>query len=70
MIAPTTAGEDPPSGGAGLVPQAATDAQLLALWLFGRSPHTQRAYRREATRFLGHPALAGKPLRQVTLGDV
>jgi integrase/recombinase XerD len=49
------------------VPQARTDAQLLALWLFGRSPHTQRAYRREAARFLAH---AGKPLREVALGDV
>jgi integrase/recombinase XerD len=68
--APTAAGEGRPPGEAGLVPQAASDAQLLALWLFGRSPHTQRAYRREATRFLAHPALAGKPLRQVTLGDV
>jgi integrase/recombinase XerD len=69
-IAPATADESPPSGGPGLVPQAASDAQLLELWLFGRSPHTQRAYRRVATRFLGHPALAAKPLRQVTLGDV
>jgi Phage integrase family len=69
-IEPATAGEGLPAGGAGLVPQAASDAQLLALWLFGRSPHTQRAYRREATRFLAHPTLAGKPLRQVTLGDV
>jgi integrase/recombinase XerD len=51
----------------GLVPQAQTDAQLLALWLFGRSPHTQRADRREAARFLTH---AGRPLREVTLGDV
>jgi site-specific recombinase XerD len=53
--------------GGGLVPQARPDAQLLALWLFGRSPHTQRAYRREAARFLAH---AGRPLREVTLGDV
>jgi hypothetical protein len=50
-----------------VVPQAHTDAQLLELWLFGRSPHTRRAYRREAARFLAH---AGKPLRGVTLGDV
>jgi integrase/recombinase XerD len=69
-IAPVTAGDGPALGSAGLVPQAASDAQLLALWLFGRSPHTQRAYRREATRFLAHPTLAGKPLGQVTLGDV
>jgi integrase/recombinase XerD len=50
-----------------LVPQAQTDAQLLELWLFGRSPHTRRAYRREAARFRAH---AGKPLPRVTLGDV
>ncbi len=70
IVAPATAGDGLPPSSAGLVPQAATDAQLLALWLFGRSPHTQRAYRREATRFLAHGTLAGKPLRQVTLGDV
>jgi len=65
--APTGPGGDGPPGGPGLVPQAQTDAQLLALWLFGRSPHTQRASRREAARFL---ALAGRPLRAVTPGDV
>jgi integrase/recombinase XerD len=47
--------------------QAASDAQLLELWLFGRSPHTRRVYRREAGRFLAH---AGTPLREVTLGGV
>jgi site-specific recombinase XerC len=70
VIAPDAAETTEPGGPApvaGLVPQAQTDAQLLALWLFGRSPHTQRAYRREAARFLAH---AGKPLRGVTLGDV
>jgi integrase/recombinase XerD len=65
--APDPAGTAAPAPAAGLVPQARTDAQLLALWLFGRSPHTQRAYRREAARFLAH---AGKPLHGVTLGDV
>ena len=47
--------------------QADTDGQVVAMWLHGRSPHTQRAYSRDATRFL---AFAGKPLRQVTLADV
>jgi integrase/recombinase XerD len=65
--APPVDGAVAPTPAAGLVAQARTDAQLLALWLFGRSPHTQRAYRREAARFLAH---AGRPLRAVTLGDV
>ena len=55
---------------AGVPRQAESDAQLVGLWLFGRSPHTQRAYRREIARFLAHPALTGKSLRAVTLGDV
>jgi integrase/recombinase XerD len=66
-VAPGPSGDETPPTPAGLVPQARTDAQLLELWLFGRSPHTQRAYRREAARFLAH---AGRPLRGVTLGDV
>lgn len=47
--------------------QAATDAQLVDLWLHGRSPHTRRAYLADAARFAAH---AGKPFAQVTLGDV
>jgi len=48
-------------------PQASSDNQLLQIWLHGRSPHTQRAYRADAERFrLG----AGKPLRLVTVGDL
>jgi len=47
--------------------QAATDAQLIALWLHGRSPHTQRAYRADVARFL---AATGKVLSQTTLGDL
>lgn len=47
--------------------RADSDAQLVALWLRGkRSPHTQRAYAREAERFL---AFVGQPLRSVTLED-
>jgi integrase/recombinase XerD len=44
------------------------DAQVIALWL-GRfdSPHTRRAYRRQAARFL---AFVGRPLGAVTLADV
>jgi integrase/recombinase XerD len=47
--------------------QADSDAQLLRLWLYGRSPHTQRAYEKDAKRFLIY---IGKPLGAVTLGDL
>src|SRR5690349_12237862 len=46
--------------------QAATDAQLVEIWLHGRSPHTQRAYAADIARF----AAAGKPLAAVTLADL
>jgi integrase/recombinase XerD len=49
------------------IPQASSDEQLLALWLHGRSPHTQRAYRADIERFR---AGAGKPLPAVTLSDL
>ena len=41
------------------VPQAHSDDQLVAIWLHGRSVHTQRAYRADITRFRRG---AGKPL--------
>jgi integrase/recombinase XerD len=47
--------------------QVATDDHLIALWLHGRSPHTQRAYRADADRFL---AFVIRPLTIVTLGDL
>jgi integrase/recombinase XerD len=47
--------------------QADTDAQLIGLWLHGRSPHTARAYRADARRFLD---LLGKPLASITLADL
>jgi integrase/recombinase XerD len=51
-----------------MVPQQATsDAQLVALWLHGRSPTTIRAYQADAAAFF---AYAGKPLRAVTVADV
>lgn len=46
---------------------ATSDQQLIGLWLEGRSPHTQRAYTREAQRFL---AFVQKPLATVTLTDL
>jgi integrase/recombinase XerD len=50
-----------------LAPSEDADARLIALWLHGRSPHTQRAYRTDALRFL---VWVGLPLAAVTLGDV
>ncbi len=40
---------------------------LLDLWLHGKSPHTQRYYRREALKFL---AIVDKPIESITLADV
>ena len=50
-----------------LTKQADTDAQVVALWLHGKSPHTQRAYTADVGRF---EAFVAKPLAQVALGDV
>ena len=47
--------------------QADNDAQVVELWLHGRSPHTQRAYRANASRLF---VFTGKPLAQVSLGDL
>ena len=47
--------------------QAESDQHLIALWLHGRSRHTQRAYRTDAKRFL---AKIDKPLHQITLGEL
>jgi site-specific recombinase XerD len=47
--------------------QASSDEQLLELWLHGRSRHTQRAYRADFGKF---QRVIGKPLRQLTLGDL
>ena len=41
--------------------------EVIALWVHGKSPHTQRYYRRAARQFLGW---VGKPLDRVTLADV
>lgn len=46
---------------------ASSDDHLLALWLHGRSVHTQRAYRTDVMRFR---ARIRKPLGQVTLTDL
>jgi len=47
--------------------QAATDDQLLELWLHSRPASTQRAYRADIERFRG---FAGRELRKVTLADL
>ncbi len=47
--------------------QSDNDETTIGLWLHGRSPTTRRAYEGDARAFL---AMSGKPLRQVTVGDV
>jgi len=34
--------------------QADTDSEVIALWLHGRSRHTQRAYQHDVSRFMKH----------------
>jgi integrase/recombinase XerD len=46
---------------------ASSDDQLIAIWLHGRSLHTQRAYRSDVESFRSR---AGKPLGHVTLVDL
>lgn len=58
---------DPPGGAGAIARDTDSTGRILDLWLHGRSPHTQRAYRADVERFL---AFCGKPLRQVTLGDL
>ena len=47
--------------------QVRSDDRLVELWLHGRSPHTIRVYRADVEAFL---AFVGRPLGQVTLGDL
>ena len=42
-------------------------SRLLALWLHGRSPHTQAAYRTDALRLF---AFCAEPLAAITLADL
>jgi len=58
---------EPANLGMSLPQQADNDGQLLALWLHGRSRHTQRAYRADVERFM---VMVAKPLHHVTLGDL
>lgn len=50
-----------------IVSQANSDDQLIALWLHGKSEHSQRAYLRDAEDFMAH---SGKLLPAITLGDL
>jgi integrase/recombinase XerD len=50
-----------------IVASGTTDDQLVSMWIHGKSPHTQRAYRADADRFL---AFVARPLRMVTLADL
>ena len=65
-LAPMT-GPPSPAAVSLFVPADTSDAQLVAVWLHGKSPHTQRAYRTDADRFLRFVA---RPLRAVTLMDL
>ncbi len=47
--------------------QAAHDEQMIALWLHGRAPRTQRVYGAAVASFLH---FVGRPIRTVTLGDL
>ncbi len=49
------------------IPPDTTDAQLVALWLHGKSPHTIRAYGDDVAAFA---AFTGKPLRATRLSDL
>lgn len=51
----------------GLAHQDQTDQQVIELWLHGRSPATQRAYRSDANRL---SEFVSSPLHAVTLGDL
>jgi integrase/recombinase XerD len=50
-----------------VIPASTDDDTLIRLWLHGRSPHTQRAYTKDAARFR---AFVGKPLGAVTLSEL
>jgi integrase/recombinase XerD len=49
------------------IPPDTTEEQFIALWLHGKSPHTVRAYRRDADAFR---ATIRKPIRLAYLSDL
>src|SRR4051794_15927959 len=62
-----TALEVAPSDRSLVIGHAATDERLIDLWVHGRSPHTRRAYRADAERFV---SFTGKPLAETRLDDL
>lgn len=48
--------------------QADSEERLIAMWMHGRSRHTQRAYRADWRRFSAFTG--GKPIAGITLADV
>lgn len=50
-----------------ILPQAHSDEHLIALWLHGKSTHTQIAYQADVERFRD---FVGKPLQQIMLQDL
>src|SRR4051794_19266778 len=48
-------------------PEAHSDAQMIAMWLHGKSPHSKRAYSADVQRLY---ATTGKTLTEMTLGDL
>lgn len=51
-----------------MIPATTPDAQVIAMWMHGRSRHTQRAYRADWRRFSAFTE--GKPIAGITLADV
>ena len=66
VYAGTTPG-DPPMTVYGLVALPPADERLVALWLFGKAPRTQRLYRATIGRFT---AFTSKPFAALTLDDL
>jgi integrase/recombinase XerD len=59
---------NPPAASNALIASDTTLEQFVELWLKGKSPNSQRAYRRDIQYFLSF--LNDKPLSQITLNDV
>src|SRR4051812_35847350 len=64
---PTTLAATHPPHPAELQAQAATDDQLIAMWLHGKGKRTQESYSADVRRLLTHTP---KALATLTLGDL
>ena len=67
IIPPAVTGPSPELPAFVILAQARSDDHLVAMWLHGRSPSTQRAYKADLHSFLEFVRL---PLREITLGDL